>query len=127
MYIKFFFIFLTVLLLNKNSLASISCNQYTEKIAKEYKIPNKLLTSISLVESGLKKGNNFVSWPWTLNVSGKSKFFESKDETISFLKKNYNLTYFFSLSIDQSFVPFATINKNPPANPKFLRNAIVCI
>ena len=55
MYIKFFFIFLTVLLLNKNSLSSISCNQYTEKIAKEYKIPNKLLTSISLVESGLKK------------------------------------------------------------------------
>ena len=90
MIIKFFFIFFTVLLLNKNSLDTISCNQYTEKIAKEYKIPNKLLTSISLVESGLKKGNNFVSWPWTLNVSGKSKFFESKDETISFLKKNYN-------------------------------------
>ena len=90
MYIKFFFIFLTVLLLNKNSLASISCNQYTEKIAKEYKIPNKLLTSISLVESGLKKGENFVSWPWTLNVSGKSKFFKSKDETLIFLKKNYD-------------------------------------
>ena len=90
MIIKFFFIFLTVFLLNKNSLASISCNHYTEKIAKEYKIPSKLLTSISLVESGLKKGENFVSWPWTLNVSGKSKFFESKDETISFLKKNYN-------------------------------------
>ena len=90
MIIKSFFIFLAVFLLNKNSLASISCNQYTEKIAKEYKIPNKLLTSISLVESGLKKGENFVSWPWTLNVSGKSKFFESKDETVSFLKKNYN-------------------------------------
>ncbi len=90
MIIKFFFILLTVLLLNKNSLATINCNQYTEKIAKEYKIPNKLLTSISLVESGLKRGENFVSWPWTLNVSGKSKFFESKDETISFLKNNYN-------------------------------------
>ena len=39
----------------------------------------------------------------------------------------YNLTYFFSLSIDQSLVPLATINKKPPANPKFLRNKIVCI
>ena len=37
-FLEFFFIFLTVLLLNKNSLASISCNQYTEKIAKEYNI-----------------------------------------------------------------------------------------
>ena len=39
----------------------------------------------------------------------------------------YNLTYFFSLSTDQPFVPFAKTNKKPPANPKFLRNAIVCI
>ena len=39
----------------------------------------------------------------------------------------YSLTYFFSLSTDHSFVPLATINKNPPASPKFLRNAIVCI
>ena len=29
---------MTVFLLNKNSLASISCNHYTEKIAKEYNI-----------------------------------------------------------------------------------------
>ena len=75
MIIKFFFIFLTVFLLNKNSLASTVCNQYTEKIAKEYKIPNKLLTSISLVESGLKKGNNFVSWPWTSKRIWKIKVF----------------------------------------------------
>jgi hypothetical protein len=90
MVINFFFIFFIILFLDKNTKASTYCGQYTEKIAKEYKIPNKLLTSISLVESGLKKGENFVSWPWTLNVSGKSKFFNSKDETISFLKKNYD-------------------------------------
>ena len=90
MIINFFFIFFVVLFLDKSTKASTYCGQYTEKIAKEYKIPNKLLTSISLVESGLKKGKNFVSWPWTLNVSGKSKFFDSKDETISFLKKNYD-------------------------------------
>ncbi len=90
MIINFFFIFFVVLFLDKNTKAATYCGQYTEKIAKEYKIPNKLLTSISLVESGLKKGKNFVSWPWTLNVSGKSKFFNSKDETISFLKKNYD-------------------------------------
>ena len=90
MIINFFFIFFVFFFLDENTKASTHCGQYTEKIAKEYKIPNKLLTSISLVESGLKKGKNFVSWPWTLNVSGKSKFFNSKDETISFLKKNYD-------------------------------------
>ena len=39
----------------------------------------------------------------------------------------YNLTYFFFVSIAQSLVPLATINKKPPARPKFLRKAIVCI
>ena len=87
---QFFFHIFCFLFLDENTKASTYCGQYTEKIAKEYKIPNKLLTSISLVESGLKKGKNFVSWPWTLNVSGKSKFFNSKDETINFLKKNYD-------------------------------------
>ena len=87
---KFFLPLLIVVLIDTNIKASINCNNFTEKIGKEYKIPNKLLTSISLVESGLKKGENFVSWPWTLNVSGKSKFFKSKDETLSYLKKNYD-------------------------------------
>ena len=87
---KIFLPLLVVVLINTNIKASINCNKFTEKIGKEYKIPNKLLTSISLVESGLKKGENFVSWPWTLNVSGKSKFFKSKDETLSYLKKNYD-------------------------------------
>ena len=57
----------------------------------------------------------------------KTSLYKTKVAENLYLRKNYSLTYFFSLSTDQSFVPFATINKNPPANPKFLRNAIVCI
>ena len=36
----------------------------------------------------------------------------------------YSLTYFFFLSTDHSFVPLATINKNPPAKPTFFKNKI---
>ena len=32
-----------------------SCNFYTEKYGKVFNLPNNLLTSISLVESGIKK------------------------------------------------------------------------
>ena len=70
-----------------NSLTK--CLNFTEKYGKQFNIPDKLLTSISLVESGIKKNNNFVSWPWTLNVAGKSMFFDNKDDALSFLKKNY--------------------------------------
>lgn len=81
-----------LLLINvKYSLANhkFTCNHFTEKYEKKFSLPNKLLTSISLVESGKKVGDKFTSWPWTLNVDGKSKFFESKDQTLSFLKSNY--------------------------------------
>ena len=86
---KIFIIILFISLFNFKANATINCGQLTEKIEKEYKIPNKLLTSISLVESGIKKEGSFVSWPWTLNVSGKSKFFNSQNETLDYLKKNY--------------------------------------
>ncbi len=70
-----------------NSLTN--CFNFTEKYGKQYNIPDKLLTSISLVESGIKKNNDFVSWPWTLNVAGKSMFFDNKNDALNFLKKNY--------------------------------------
>ncbi len=65
-----------------------SCDFYTEKYGKIYNLPNKLLTSISLVESGLKKKDNFKPWPWTLNIAGKSKYFNSKSETVNYLKES---------------------------------------
>jgi len=70
-----------------NSL--INCFNYTEKYGKQFNIPDKLLTSISLVESGTRKNNRFVSWPWTLNVGGKSMFFDNKNDALNFLKKNH--------------------------------------
>ena len=67
-----------------------NCNHLTEKYGKIYNLPNKLLTSIALVESGIKK-SEFKSWPWTLNVSGKSMYFDNKSETIEYLKSNIDL------------------------------------
>ena len=67
-----------------------NCNYLTEKYGKIYNLPNKLLTSIALVESGIKK-NEFKSWPWTLNVSGKSMYFDNKLETLEYLQSNINL------------------------------------
>ena len=71
------------------SNSTTDCFNFTEKYGKQFNIPDKLLTSISLVESGIKKNNRFISWPWTLNVQGKSKFFDNKNDALDFLKKNY--------------------------------------
>ena len=71
------------------SNSTTDCFDFTEKYGKQFNIPDKLLTSISLVESGINKNNRFISWPWTLNVAGKSKFFDNKNDALDFLKKNY--------------------------------------
>ena len=96
---KIFIIILFISLFNFKVNATINCGQLTEKIEREYKIPNKLLTSISLVESGIKKEGRFVSWPWTLNVSGKSKFFNSQKETLDYLRKNYKKKIILTLVV----------------------------
>ena len=84
-----FFIWLLINFKPVLSDSITNCFNFTEKYGKQFNIPDKLLTSISLVESGIKKNNKFVSWPWTLNVSGKSKFFDNKIEALDFLKKNH--------------------------------------
>tara|TARA_Y100000994_G_C15592855_1_gene401334 strand:+ start:331 stop:945 length:615 start_codon:yes stop_codon:yes gene_type:complete len=68
------------------------CLYLTEKYGKEFKLPNKLLTSISFVESGLKKNKKYISWPWTLNVDGKSKYFDTKQEALEYLRQNNSKT-----------------------------------
>ena len=79
--------FLTFTFLESKELDN--CNYLTEKYGKIYNLPNKLLTSIALVESGIKKVN--LSHGIDLNVSGKSMYFDNKSETIKYLKSNINL------------------------------------
>ena len=84
--LSFAIIYFSYTFLHSNEINN--CNILTEKYGKEYNLPNKLLTSIALVESGIKKNNDFRSLPWTLNVSGKSIYFDTKEEILSYLKNN---------------------------------------
>ena len=56
-----------------------SCLEATKKYELVYDLPKNLLLSMSLIESGRKlNSGEFVSWPWTINVRGKGKFFNDK-------------------------------------------------
>ena len=73
---------------NSYSIESKVCQNLAEKFGRQFKIPNKLLSSISIVESGTVKENKLISWPWTLNVDGEAKYFKTKEETVNFLESN---------------------------------------
>ena len=83
------FLFLILFCSDLSSKSLNICNFYTEKFGKKFSLPTNLLTSISLVESGIKKENkNFSSWPWTLNVEGKPIYFDTKEDVINHLEQN---------------------------------------
>ncbi|MDP1614418.1 MAG: lytic transglycosylase domain-containing protein [Methylococcales bacterium] len=63
------------------------CDSLVRRYEADHDIPHKLLTAISLVESGRKVGGSVVAWPWTINANKKSYVFSTKKEAISMVHK----------------------------------------
>ena len=67
------------------------CEDLADKYSKKYNIPDGLVASISRVESGrVDETGGKKAWPWTLNLAGDSKFFDTKAQTLEFLRKALN-------------------------------------
>jgi hypothetical protein len=69
------------------SIVSFSCRADIpwgyEKVANEYDIPPIVLYSVALQES---QGPGIIRpWPWTVNVSGKGHYFDSRSELYRYL------------------------------------------
>ncbi|WP_419603455.1 transglycosylase SLT domain-containing protein [Thiolapillus sp.] len=60
-----------------------------QEIGKKQGIPGDVLYALALTESGraLKGRRQIVPWPWTLNIAGKSHYYNSKKAACSALKQ----------------------------------------
>ena len=87
---KFFLIFFSFLIFFASQLIANDdlCTKIIKKTEINLKIPENLLLSIALTESGRKVDNNFFPWPWSINVKGKGYFLKNKQQLISFAKNN---------------------------------------
>jgi hypothetical protein len=66
-----------------------TCIESAKKYEKIYQLPENLLVSVALTESGKKlKSGEFVAWPWTVNIKGQGKFFKSKDSVLKYVKSH---------------------------------------
>lgn len=61
------------------------CTHALRNYEEKYKMPPKLLTAISITETGrYHKGLNLsLPWPWTINVEGKGYYYDSKEDAIA--------------------------------------------
>ncbi|KFE34754.1 transglycosylase SLT domain-containing protein [Thioclava atlantica] len=65
------------------------CDRVAERVAAEAGIPAPVLKAISLNETGRKQGNAFRTWPWTVNMEGKGHWFDTRDEALRYVFKEF--------------------------------------
>lgn len=65
--------------------SGLKCIFETLKQERRDNIPTRLLSAISLAESGRwdKTNRESVAWPWTVTSGGEGRFFDSKQEAIA--------------------------------------------
>lgn len=63
----------------------LQCLRYLQSYERGMRIPQGLLTAISFVEAGRSGGANgqLMAWPWTININGEGRFFETKEEAVA--------------------------------------------
>lgn len=65
------------------------CLRYAQNLERTLRIPSGLLTAISLAETGRTnpETGQMGSWPWTINVNGEGRYFETKEEAVEETRK----------------------------------------
>lgn len=61
------------------------CERAIVRAAERRDVPIRLLTAVSLVESGRTREGRRRAWPWTVNVDGVGRWFDSRDQALEWL------------------------------------------
>jgi hypothetical protein len=65
------------------------CDTAAHRIARESNVPVSVLLSITRTETGRTQGGALEPWPWTVNMEGKGKWFETEDAARAFVFKHF--------------------------------------
>ncbi|MBL8642501.1 MAG: tetratricopeptide repeat protein [Rhodospirillaceae bacterium] len=63
------------------------CLRFVQSYERSMRIPQGLLTAISFTESGREINGERVPWPWTINVGGDGRYFETKEQAVTAVRK----------------------------------------
>ena len=54
-------------------------------------VPLPILVAVTLTETGRRNKNGFLPWPWSINQAGKTHWFETQQEAVSFAEDQLDL------------------------------------
>lgn len=70
------------------SVAKI-CDAAAVQVSKESGVPLSVLRSITRTETGRTRNGRFEPWPWTVNMEGKGKWFDTEDEARAYVFRHF--------------------------------------
>ncbi|UOA28812.1 transglycosylase SLT domain-containing protein [Pseudosulfitobacter sp. DSM 107133] len=65
------------------------CDDAAAKVAAESEVPLPVLRAITRVETGRTRNGITVPWPWTVNMEGVGKWFETEDAARAYVFKRF--------------------------------------
>jgi len=54
------------------------CQRAAQRAAQATGVPLRVLLAVALTETGRTRDGTFAPWPWTLNIAGQGRFFDSR-------------------------------------------------
>lgn len=65
------------------------CDQAAHRAAQETGVPYDVLRAVSRTETGRAEGQQILPWPWTVNMEGEGRWFETMDAARSYVFKHF--------------------------------------
>ena len=65
------------------------CDRAAIQASEESGVPLDVLRAITLTETGRKSAEGFLPWPWTINMEGVGKWFESRKEARAYVDRHF--------------------------------------
>jgi soluble lytic murein transglycosylase-like protein len=103
---------------------SLRCVNLFRYYEAKYDIPDNLLHSIAIKETGKVHSNRQITlvWPWTATVEGKPYYFDNKDAAVNFVRKQLSIGKrnidVNCMQINLGYHPYAFVNLDDAFNPE---------
>ena len=67
----------------------MECLRALQTYERSFQIPGGLTTAVSLIETGrpMGPGGRKLPWPWTINVNGQGRFFDTQEQAVAETRK----------------------------------------
>lgn len=62
------------------------CDRAAERVSTESGVPAPILKALTRTETGTRRAGAFGPWPWTVNMEGEGRWFDSRADALSFVR-----------------------------------------